>query len=244
MEAKLRDHPKLTAICKDLFHVVSRRDGNPFSLTRLLYVPKVFSWLVDTQPQLASDTLCFLAFGLLHFDNPMFSEDAVQALQALLRETGGGHLERVLGHRASLPLLEALSTCACYSPSAISVLELVSATDGGRASLYSLATALSATSPPKADAEGSGGASDAPPVADGDSDEEERSETGGQPSASQSGEAASSTGADADPDSGTASAADALRSLDGSFNSQGSASSERRASFLGRNGKEGDGQGA
>ena len=243
MEAKLRDHPKLTAICKDLFHVVSRRDGNPFSLTRLLYVPKVFSWLVDTQPQLASDTLCFLAFGMLHFDNPMFSEDAVQALQALLRETGGGHLERVLGHRASLPLLEALSTCACYSPSAISVLELVSATDGGRASLYSLATALSATSPPKADAEGSGGASDAPPVAGGDSDEEEeeRSETGGQPSASQSGEAASSTGADADPDSGTASAADALRSLDGSFNSQGSASSERRASFLGRNGKEGGG---
>ena len=72
-------------------------------------------------------------------------------------------MERVLGHRASLPLLEALSTCACYSPSAISVLELVSATDGGRASLYSLATALSATSPPKADAEGSGGASDAPP---------------------------------------------------------------------------------
>ena len=249
LEAKLRDHPKLPAICKDLFHVVSRRDGNPFSLTRLLYVPKVFSWLVETQPQLASDTLCFLTFGLLHFDNPMFSEDAVQALQALLRETGGGHLERVLGHRASLPLLEALSTCACYSPSAISVLESVSASDGGRASLYSLATALSVTPPPKADAatgdaDGNGGPSDALPVADVDSDDEdEGSETGGQPSAPPSGAAASSTGADADAelDSGTASAADALRSLEESFNSQGSAaSSERRASFS-RNGKEGGG---
>ena len=245
MEVKLRDHPKLPAICKDLFHVVSRRDGNPFSLTRLLYVPKVFSWLVDTQPQLASDTLCFLTFGLLHFDNPMFSEDAVQALQALLREAGGGHLERVLGHRASLPLLEALSTCACYSPSAISVLETVSASDGGRASLYSLATALSVTPPPKAeaatgDADGNGGASDAPPVADVDSDDEEESGAGGEPSAPQSGEAASSTGADADADPDTGSAADALRNLDNSFNSQGSASSERRASFS-RNGKEGGG---
>ena len=250
LEVKLRDHPKLPAICKDLFHVVSRRDGNPFSLTRLLYVPKVFSWLVETQPQLASDTLCFLTFGLLHFDNPMFSEDAVQALQALLRETGGGHLERVLGHRASLPLLEALSTCACYSPSAINVLESVSASGGGRASLYSLATALSVTPPPKAeaatgDADGNGGASDAPPVADVDSDEEEEgSETGGQPSAPQSGgAAASSTGADADadPGTGTASAADSFRNVDHSFNSQGSAaSSERRASFS-RNGKEGGG---
>jgi len=255
LEAKLRDHPKLPAICKDLFHVVSRRDGNPFSLTRLLYVPKVFSWLVDTQPQLASDTLCFLTFGLLHFDNPMFSEDAVQALQALLRETGDGHLERVLGHRASLPLLEALSTCACYSPSAISVLESVSSSAGGRASLYSLATALSVTPSPAAqadaatgDADGNGGTSDAPPAEDVDSDDDDDddggggSDTGRQPSAPQSGEAASGAGADpdADPDAGTASAADASPSFNSSFNSRGSAASERRANFS-RNGKEGGG---
>lgn len=70
-----------------------------------------------TQPQVkpvvASDALSFLVFGLVNFDNPMFTEDAVHALMALLRE---GTAAQVLAHRASLPLLEALNTASSFLP--------------------------------------------------------------------------------------------------------------------------------
>ncbi len=249
LETKLRAHPKLPTICKDLLHVVSRRDGNPFSLTRLLYVPDVFAWLVETQPGLASEALCFLTFGLLHFDNPMFSEDAVQALQALLREPGVD-VEQVLGHRASLPLLEALSTCACYSPSAISVLESVASSAGGRTSLYSLATALSVNPAARADGTGGdggrvGGASGAPPEDDeamgatGDADDAESDEDGADTSARLSGSAAFDAAADGadSPDAETASSAASNYDSAPSLNGRGSGG-ERRSSSS-RNGSGG-----
>lgn len=82
LEEKIRAYPTLSELCRDLLHVVSRHDGNPFALTRLLCVPEVFPTLMRTAPAVASDAVCFLTFGLLQFDNPMFTEDAVQVRPA------------------------------------------------------------------------------------------------------------------------------------------------------------------
>ena len=49
LESTLRAHPQLDAMCGDLLQVVSRRDGNPFALTRLLSVPQLFSTQLRTQ---------------------------------------------------------------------------------------------------------------------------------------------------------------------------------------------------
>ena len=78
LEDKIRSLGTLPALCKDLLHVVTRRDGNPFSLTRLLCVPGVFRSLLLSDPKTGYDAISFLTFGLLQFDNPMFTEDAVQ----------------------------------------------------------------------------------------------------------------------------------------------------------------------
>ncbi|KAL1530928.1 hypothetical protein AB1Y20_001819 [Prymnesium parvum] len=160
LENKIRSLETLPSLCRDVMSVVTKRDGNPFSLTRLLSVPEVFRLLLHSDQEAGSDAVSFLTFGLLQFHNPMFTEDAVQALQALLGgkthigaegeaadEDATAALNFLLAHRASLPLFEALSTAACYLPSAMTTLELLSSVPAGQLALYSLATALSKRDP-------------------------------------------------------------------------------------------------
>ena len=148
LEEELRKFPKLIQLSSSLLTVVTRRDGNPFSLTRLLCVPKVFLMLRDSDPACASEAFSFLVFGLTHFDNPMFTEDAVHAITVLLRE---GTASQVLAHCASVPLLEALSDASSYLPSAMAALELLADVPAGRTCMHSLAEALSASESPSDD---------------------------------------------------------------------------------------------
>ncbi|KAL3893237.1 MAG: hypothetical protein SGPRY_014368 [Prymnesium sp.] len=78
LEQKIRSLSTLPSLCKDVMRVVTRQDGNPFSLTRLLSVPDAFHVLLQADRQLGSDAFTFLTFGILQFRNPMFTEDAVQ----------------------------------------------------------------------------------------------------------------------------------------------------------------------
>lgn len=78
LEQKIRSLSTLPSLCKDVLRVVTRQDGNPFSLTRLLSVPDAFQVLLQADEQLGSDAFTFLTFGILQFRNPMFTEDAVQ----------------------------------------------------------------------------------------------------------------------------------------------------------------------
>ena len=45
--------------------MVARRDGNPFALTRLLRVPRVYAGLLSHAPSSAVMSLDFLTFGML-----------------------------------------------------------------------------------------------------------------------------------------------------------------------------------
>ena len=119
---QVRESPLLWPLVTAMLHVICRRDGNPFALTRLLRIPSVFGDLMRHDEAAASTTLNFLTFGMLQFDNPMFTEDAVQVILTLLREDDLGAAS-LLARRCSLPLLEALGTAACYLPSAMTALE-------------------------------------------------------------------------------------------------------------------------
>jgi hypothetical protein len=179
LEARVRESPQLWPLVTAMLHVICRRDGNPFALTRLLRIPSVFGDLMRHDEAAASTTLNFLTFGMLQFDNPMFTEDAVQVFLTLLRDDNlrednlrddnlrddnlreddlGAHhgAASLLARRCSLPLLEALGTAACYLPSAMTALELLCAHPPGRIAVYSLAAALGA------DAAASPAAGDAP----------------------------------------------------------------------------------
>ena len=143
LEREVANWPDLLPVLEALLTVVCRRDGNPFALTRLLRVPTVFGTLMAHNEVTVSTALDFLTFGVLQFENPMFTEDAVQALLALLRDAQlGAHV--LLTCRCSLLLLEALATAACYLPSAMTALEIVADVPDGRVCLYSLAAALGA----------------------------------------------------------------------------------------------------
>ena len=143
LEARVRESPLLWPLVTAMLHVICRRDGNPFALTRLLRIPSVFGDLMRHDEAAASTTLNFLTFGMLQFDNPMFTEDAVQVILTLLREDDLGAAS-LLARRCSLPLLEALGTAACYLPSAMTALERLCAHPPGRVCVYSLAAALGA----------------------------------------------------------------------------------------------------
>ncbi|KOO33434.1 hypothetical protein Ctob_008174 [Chrysochromulina tobinii] len=82
LEARVRESPQLWPLVTAMLHVICRRDGNPFALTRLLRIPSVFGDLMRHDEAAASTTLNFLTFGMLQFDNPMFTEDAVQRLDS------------------------------------------------------------------------------------------------------------------------------------------------------------------
>ena len=173
LEEKVGSWPALWPLVTALLDVVCRRDGNPFALTRLLRVPKVFSSLMKHDEQTAQTALDFLTFGVLQFENPMFTEDAVQALLALLREPGASGVQAVLKGRCSLLLLEALATAACYLPSAMTALEILASEPDGKACLYSLAEKLgeekeAASSSPSAAAAAAPSASDAASSKDGE----------------------------------------------------------------------------
>ena len=143
LEEKLSAYPELWPMLDALLTVVCRRDGNPFALTRLLRVPSIFGALIAHDDATASTALDFLTFGVLQFENPMFTEDAVQALLALIRDDAHGP-KALLSRRCSLPLIEALATAACYLPSAMTALEILAKQDDGNLCLHSLAASLSA----------------------------------------------------------------------------------------------------
>ena len=63
LEEKVGSWPALWPLVTALLDVVCRRDGNPFALTRLLRVPKVFSSLMKHDEQTAQTALDFLTFG-------------------------------------------------------------------------------------------------------------------------------------------------------------------------------------
>ena len=90
LEQKVSAWPELWPILEALLVVVCRRDGNPFALTRLLRVPTVFGSLMRHKAEIASTALDFLTFGMVQFENPMFTDDAVQALLPLLRDPDHG----------------------------------------------------------------------------------------------------------------------------------------------------------
>ena len=143
LEQKVREWPELWTMVDLLLEVICRRDGNPFALTRLLRIPDIFGACFARNSTTASTALEFLTFGVLQFDNPMFTEDAMQAILTLLRGTSYGPAS-LLKERCSLPLLEAMATAACYLPSAMTTLELIGTHADGQLCLYSLAEALSA----------------------------------------------------------------------------------------------------
>jgi len=76
LERRVCEHPALFSISADLLRVVSRRDGNPFALSRLLGLGAFLPLLL--QPPHASslgrEAWSFLAFGLRQFDNQSFVE--------------------------------------------------------------------------------------------------------------------------------------------------------------------------
>ena len=143
LSRKVCEHPSLFYLSHNLLRVVSRRDGNPFSLTRLLCLPPLLPLLLDPRhAQLASDALAFVVFGIEQFENPMFTEDGVQVTLALLRQAGGA--QAVLEHEASIQILESLATASRYLPSAVAALEIIAASVPGRVCLQSLGAGLSA----------------------------------------------------------------------------------------------------
>ena len=104
-------YDKLWDMLGTLLVVVCRRDGNPFSLTRLLRVPDLLADLFERSASTASTALSFLAFGMEQFDNPPFTDDAVQALLPWLRHKDHGP-RMLLRQPCAVPMLEALATAA------------------------------------------------------------------------------------------------------------------------------------
>ena len=113
LERKVQAHPQLDAMGRHLFDVVARRDGNPFALTRLLCVPQIFARFARDDLPFFEHLVGFIAFGILQFDNPMFSDDSIPALQALFRDDPKA-AEVVMSSRCSIALLEALANAAGY----------------------------------------------------------------------------------------------------------------------------------
>ena len=132
---------------EDLLRVVSRKDGNPFALTRLLCTPSLLPCMLDApHVRLASDALSFVIFAIEQFDNPAFTEDGVQSILSLLRHTNG--CDAALEHEASIHMLEVLASASTYLPSAVAALEILASSNSGRTCLQSLGAKLSAEEPP------------------------------------------------------------------------------------------------
>ena len=146
LERKVQAHPQLDAMGRHLFDVVARRDGNPFALTRLLCVPQIFARFARDDLPFFEHLVGFIAFGILQFDNPMFSDDSIPALQALFRDDPKA-AEVVMSSRMSIALLEALANAAGYLPSAMTTIGTLAAAPGGRVALYSLAAKLTPGGP-------------------------------------------------------------------------------------------------
>jgi hypothetical protein len=147
LQRKLRLHPQLIPMTADLLRVVSRHDGNPFALTRLLCTPSLLPRLLGPpHSKLTSEALSFVVFGIQQFDNPAFTEDGIKALLALLRQEGG--TRAALEHEASLHMLETLAAASTYLPSAVASLELLATSRPGRTCLKSLGALLSAEQVP------------------------------------------------------------------------------------------------
>ena len=146
LERKVQAHPQLDAMGRHLFDVVARRDGNPFALTRLLCVPQIFARFARDDLPFFEHLVGFIAFGILQFDNPMFSDDSIPALQALFRDDPKA-AEVVMSSRCSIALLEALANAAGYLPSAMTTIGTLAAAPGGRVALYSLAAKLTPGGP-------------------------------------------------------------------------------------------------
>lgn len=142
LQRKLRQHPLLIPMVQDLVRVVSRHDGNPFALTRLLCTPSLLPRLLSPpHSKLMSEALSYVVFGIQRIDNPAFTEDGIKVILALLRQKGG--TRAVLEHEASLHMLETLAAASTYSPSAVASLELLALTQPGRLCLKSLGAWLS-----------------------------------------------------------------------------------------------------
>jgi hypothetical protein len=130
-----------------LLRVISRHDGNPFALTRLLCTPSLLPRLLSPpHAELTSQALSFVVFGIQQFDNPAFTEDGIKVLLALLRQQCGARA--TLEHEASLHMLETLAAASTYLPSAVASLELLALSEPGRLCLNSLGARLGAEQAP------------------------------------------------------------------------------------------------